>query len=218
MTAVRIAAGINTYANPNGLKPCLDSLCDGVDKRFVIHGAYPHFSYEVFHSLSDTRAICKGYLNTQLIHLETSELEKRQKYLDLASDCDFLLIIDDDEYLADGTDWGLVRDFCQKVIDKQEGYYIYDVMLGVWPEDMGPRPRLFYQPSKIKYERKHYWWRLPNGRLMDGCSDSLQVVPGIRIIHDKTLRMDGKYNLACLKYQHWLLEHESQHVRTAADL
>lgn len=214
---MRIAAGINTYANPNGLKPCLDSL-DGVDERLVIHGRYPGFPHEAHYSLPASRALCKEYPNTRLIDLNSEELEKRQAYLDLASDCDFLLIIDDDEYIQEGADWGLVRSFCQKVMDKHEGYYIYDVMLGERPEDMGPRPRLFYQPSKIKYERKHYWWRLPNGRLMDGCSDSLQVVPGIQIIHDKTLRMNGEYNLACLKYQHWLLEHESQYVRTAADL
>ena len=80
----------------------------------------------------------------------------------------------------------------------------------------GPRPRLFYQPSKIKYDRKHYWWRLPNGRLADGMSDSCKVIEGIKITHDKSLRLNGDYNLAVLKYQHWLLEHESQYVRTGS--
>ena len=217
---MKIAAGINTYANAKGLDVCLASLsgAGGVDKRLVIHGRYPHFSHEDGDSLAASQTVCKRYPNTQLIDLNSAEIEKRQKYLDLAADCDFLLVIDDDEYIAQGADWGIMRDFCQKVIDKHEGFYIYDIMLGARSEDLGPRPRLFYQPSKIKYYLKHYWWLLPNDRMLDGCSDSVQVAPGIQIIHDKTLRMDGNYNLASLSYQQWLMWNESKYVRTAAGL
>ena len=130
----------------------------------------------------------------------------------------FLIVIDDDEFISDGADWGYFRQNCQQVIDQHAPHYIYDIMFDGPIAQSGPRPRLFYQPSKIKYDRKHYWWRLPNGRLADGMSDSCKLIEGIKITHDKSLRLNGDYNLAVLKYQHWLLEHESQYVRTAADL
>jgi hypothetical protein len=214
---LKIAAGVNTYANPDGLEICLESL-SGVDKRLVIHGRYPHFQDVDPYSESKTKAVCTKYPDTQLIQLDAPELEKRQKYLELSEGFDFLLVIDDDEYITQGADWQLFKKTCQNMIEHPSQYYIYDIMFDGPIAESGPRPRLFYQPSKIKYERKHYWWRLPNGRLADGMSDSCKVVDGIRITHDKTPRMNGKYNLASLEYQHYLLEYESQYVRTAADL
>ena len=215
---MKIAAGINTYANPLGLEACLGSLTGGVDAQLVIHGRYPNFPVQHASAYSKTKTICKEYPNTQLIQLDATELEKRQKYLELSQDFDFLIVIDDDEFISDGADWGYFRQNCQQVIDQRAPHYIYDIMFDGPIAQSGPRPRLFYQPSKIKYDRKHYWWRLPNGRLADGMSDSCKVIEGIKITHDKSLRLNGDFNLAVLKYQHWLLGHESQYVRTAADL
>ena len=214
--AIRLAAGVSSYHSAPSLSRTLLTTQE-IDTVFVIYGSY-HPQYFHFDSLADTRAVCEEYPNTRLVELQASELEKRQRYLDLALNYDFLLIIDDDEFISDGADWGYFRQNCQQIIDQHEQHYIYDIMFDGPIAQSGPRPRLFYQPSKIKYDRKHYWWRLPNGRLADGMSDSCKLIEGIKITHDKSLRLNGDYNLAVLKYQHWLLGHESQYVRTAADL
>lgn len=216
---MNIVAAIVTYADPLGVERTIASLNGGIDAVIVIHVQYQTVDLHNPRSLSDTKAVCLKYPNTNLFDLGiASELEARQKYLDLATDYEFLLVIDSDEYISDGADWGYFRQNCQQVIDQHAEHYIYDIMFDGPIAESGPRPRLFYCPSKIKYDRKHYWWRLPNGRLADGMSDSCKLIDGIKITHDKSLRMDGNYNLAILKYQHWLLEHESQYVRTAADL
>ena len=217
---MKIAAGICTYSEAPGLARTLESLSGEIEFCIVVHGPYLNFAPLDPQSSTYTKAVCSKYPNTQLIDLSTPTHEtiRRQKYLDLALDYDFLLIIDSDEYISDGADWGYFRQNCQQVIDQHAGHYIYDIMFDGPIAQSGPRPRLFYQPSKIKYDRKHYWWRLPNGRLADGMSDSCKLIEGIRITHDKSLRLNGDYNLAVLKYQHWLLGHESQYVRTAADL
>ena len=216
---MNIVAAIVTYADPLGVQRTIASLNGGIDAVIVIHVQYQNLGLHSPHSLSDTKAVCLKYPNTSLFDLGiTSELEARQRYLDLAIDYDFLLVIDSDEYISDGADWGYFRQNCQQVIDQHAPHYIYDIMFDGPIAQSGPRPRLFYQPSKIKYDRKHYWWRLPNGRLADGMSDSCKLIDGIKITHDKSLRLNGDYNLAVLKYQHWLLGHEGQYVRTAADL
>ena len=105
---MKIAAGINTYANPLGLQATLESLTGGVDAQLVIHGRYPIFPVQHASVYSKTKTVCKEYPNTQLIQLDATELEKRQKYLELRQDYDFLIVIDDDEYISDGADWGYI--------------------------------------------------------------------------------------------------------------
>ena len=215
---MKIGAGINTYANPLGLETTLASLTGGVDAQLVIHGRYPNFPVQHASAYSKTKTVCKEYPGIQLIQLDATELEKRQKYLELSQDFDFLIVIDDDEFISDGADWGYFRQNCQQVIDQHAGHYIYDIMFDGPIAQSGPRPRLFYCPSKIKYDRKHYWWRLPNGRLADGMSDSCKVIEGIKITHDKSLRLNGDYNLAVLKYQHWSARTRKSVCKNGADL
>ena len=118
-----------------------------------------------------------------------SEVERRQTYLDLANNYDFLLVLDSDEYVCDGADWPLFRKNCEKILESGKHHYIYDIAYdSTAPSNAGPKPRIFREPSKIKYYKKHYWWLLPNGRVAAGGSDSITIVDGIRLMHDDSLR------------------------------
>lgn len=211
---MRIATGIVTFADSLGLLRTLETLDGGIDQNIVIHAQYPGFHPpNASRSLDDTKIICQAFPNTTLLDLNIApELEARQAYLNLASTYDFLLVLDSDEYLdcdSEQKDWGLFRQNCQKVIDAPP--YIYDIAFENVHQPQPVRPRLFKHPSKIKYHLKHYWWLLPNGRLMKGNSDSVHWVQGIRILHDKELR-DKEYVDATNRYQQSLLQQESQYV------
>lgn len=213
---MKLASGIVTFADSLGLIRTLETLDDGIDQNIVVHAQYPGFHPpRASRSLDDTQKVCEAFPNTTLVNLNiASELEARQTYLDLATNYDFLLVIDSDEYIVkkEPKDRGLFRENCQKVIDEHEGFYIYDIMFGGGDLFLsGPKPRLFRQPSKIKYYKKHFWWLLPNGRLMKGNSDSVKVMEGLEIMHDNQLREPNR-EWAKLHYQEWLTGHESQFV------
>lgn len=220
---MKIAAGICTYSSAQGLDRCLKSL-QALDQIIVIHGPYPNFDPLDKSSINDTKAVCEQYSknNTRLIDISapTSEIERRQKYLGLAKDYDFLIVIDSDEYVCG--EWDAFIQFCQSIINQNNNnninqsssslYYIYDILHGTTIETLSPRPRLFRNPSKIKYYQKHYWWQIQDtGQIIDGSSDSRIVADGIYIIHDSTLRKEG-YTKAKQQYQNWLREHESQYI------
>ena len=209
---MKIAAGIVTYADALSLARTLETLAPQTNENIVIHVQYPGFRLlEQTQSLDDTRKVCAAFPNTTVLDLSPcSEIEARQTYLDMSTKYDFLLVIDSDEYLCE-KEWGIFVENCQKLIDEPDGFYIYDIMFTGHPSQSGPRPRLFKEPSKIKYFLKHYWWMLPNGKLMKGQSDSTKIIPGIKIMHDDTLRDPGR-SIANAQYQQWLLQHESQYV------
>jgi glycosyltransferase involved in cell wall biosynthesis len=209
---MKIAAGICTYSDALSLARCLESLNDGAIDCKIIHGPYPFYSAIDDDSLENTRAVCQAYPNTQLIDLPlpTPEIERRQTYLNLASDYDLLLVIDSDEYI-EKADWPLFKRECKRILETGPHHYIYDILFGGHPAQVGPRPRLFREPSKIKYWKKHYWWLLPNGKVAAGASDSITVVNGITIMHDDQLRPDNRLK-ARTEYQAYLLRHESQYT------
>lgn len=212
---MKIAAGIVTYADALSLARTLETVGPQVDASIVVHVQYPGFRpQEPTHSLDDTRRVCAAFPHTKLVDQSPCpEVEARQTYLNEATNYDLLLVIDSDEYIVktEPQYTGLFRENCQKLIDKHDGFYIYDIIFGGDAWQSGPRPRLFKEPSKIKYYKKHYWWILPNGRLMKGQSDSVKLIDGIKMINDNKLR-DPDREMAKLYYQQWLLQEESQYV------
>ena len=217
---VKIAAGICTYSDSLGLARLLDSLSPGQVDSIVIHGPYPSYDSLDPDSLTSTNAVCRAYPNTKLIHLPEPlpEVERRQTYLDLANNYDLLLVIDSDEYVCDGANWPLFRKNCERLLESGKHHYIYDIMMDAkHPANSGPKPRLFREPSKIKYYKKHYWWLLPNGRVAAGGSDSCEILDGIRIMWDESLRSPERIQ-AKVDYQNWLLQHENQYTITNQEL
>ena len=65
---MKIAAGINTFANPLGLEACLASLTGGVDAQLVIHGRYPNFpvqhASDLFQNENNLQRISKYSINS----------------------------------------------------------------------------------------------------------------------------------------------------------
>ena len=216
---MKIAAGICTYSDSLGLARLLESLTPGGVDSIVVHGPYPSYDSLDLDSLPSTDAVCKVYPNIRLISLPEPkpEVERRQTYLDLASNYDFLLIVDSDEFICDGANWPLFRKNCEKLLESGKHHYIYDIKLDGHPSQSGLKPRLFREPSKIKYWKKHYWWALPNGRIAAGASDSCEVVDGIKLMSDESLRSPDRIK-AKMEYQSRLLLQENQYTISNQEL
>ena len=217
---MKIAAGICTYSDSLGLARLLDSLAPGQVYSIVIHGPYPSYYNLDPDSLPATSAVCRAYPNTTIIDLSQPmpEVERRQTYLDYANNYDFMLILDSDEYVCDGANWPLFRKNCEHLLESGRHHYIYDIMFDAkHPSNAGPKPRLFREPSKIKYYKKHYWWLLPNGRVAAGGSDSCEIIDGIKIMWDESLRSPDRIK-AKEEYQARLLTQENQYTITNQEL
>jgi hypothetical protein len=207
---LRIAAGICVYSDVKGLDRLLPSIVNNVDKCIVVHGPYTNYN-GIDHTSSEfTRLVCSWHdNNNNVIFVDnkqpTDQIVARQMYMDAAADCDFLLVLDADEYITG--DWALFRKNCQKILDSSDPFYIYDIKFDrPFPQwyDGWPRPRLFRKPSQIQYYRKHYWWKLPTGRIhKTSASDSQQIIEGIKITMDNTYRSNERQEVR-QRYLDWL--------------
>src|SRR5689334_22428156 len=96
----KVAAGLIFYEDAKSLVRCLDSL-DNFDCVICVDGRFSEFTScanEAGLSDTGTREIVESYRNTLLIdYPRRDEVRKRNAYLQLAKEYDWLLVIDSDE-------------------------------------------------------------------------------------------------------------------------
>lgn len=218
---MKIAAGILEYGDPDGLYRCLSSLGldkGGIDLAIVIHGKFDHFDInelEQSEALTQTKNIISKFpSNIKLVETKNSnEIDSRNLYLKTAYEegCDWLLVIDSDEYIARNADFALFRSQLEFIMSLGLPHQIFDIQFeGSTPQFIGPRPRLFYRPQTIKYWKKHYWFVLEETKqLYKGLSDAGRVLGGIYMMHDHTVRTSKHYD-ASMRYKDWQLAEEGK--------
>lgn len=223
---MKVAAGICEFGDTEGLYRCLNSLglgTGGIDVAIIIHGRFANFELKDPNALERTSSIIKRFPadTIKLIPLHggaLSEIASRNLYMKAADNlgCDWLLVIDSDEYLAPKlTDFPEFRRQLQFVMDLGLSHQIFDIQLdGNIPAYHGPQPRLFYRPGSIKYWGRHYWWVLEESKnLYKGQGDAARVIGGIHLLHDHTIR-DSEYYTASINYKTWQEIHEGEDVIT----
>lgn len=225
---MKIAAGICEYGDIEGLYRCLNSLGlddkKGIDKVIIIHGRFANFNLRIDpdQALKDTKKVISRFPKDRIDLVNSgeglTEIASRNMYLKRAVElgCEWLLVIDSDEYLADKlTDWKKVRKQLQYVMDLGLDHHIFDIQLdGNIPAYHGPQGRLFYKPGSIKYWGKHYWWVIEETkRILKGQSDAARIIEGIHLLHDHTIR-ESKYYTASINYKEWQQKYEGNQVIT----
>lgn len=230
---LKIAAGICEFGDPEGLYRCLGSLQlgydGGIDVAIIIHGQFKYFNLHDPQAFEKTQAVVSRFPKgtVELVNDVSpgkTEIESRNLYNEIAGklNCDWLLVIDSDEYLASKvTDFKEFRRQLQFVMDVQvdfppeQRHQIFDIELeGNIPAFRGPQPRLFLHPESVKYWGKHNWWVLEKTKYVyKGQSDAARIIGGIYLLHDHTIR-DSKYYTASIGYKEWQSAHEGEEVIT----
>jgi hypothetical protein len=225
---MKIAAGLCEYGDTDGLYRCLTTLglddAKGIDKVIIIHGRFDNFNLRIDPqaALEDTKKVISRFPKDRIDLVKSNggltEIASRNLYLKRATElkCDWLLVIDSDEYLAQKlTDWKKFRKQLQYVMDLGLDHHIFDIQLdGNIPAFHGPQPRLFYRPHTIQYWGTHYWWVIEESkRILKGQSDAARIIEGIHLLHDHTIR-DSKYYTASINYKEWQQKHEGEQVIT----
>lgn len=209
---------------------------DTIDLAIVVHSRFEHFNLANANdkqALQDTQKIIDkfpsdriklvlpplgvGVVNTAAGEQEdqdrvpTTQIESRNLYLKSAADegCDWVLVIDSDEFIARNADWKEFRKQLEFVMSLELPHQIFDIQCeGMLAMYRGPRPRLFYRPATIKYWKRHFWFLLQEQNMCyKGVSDAGRIIGGIYLMHDRTVRSAEHYN-ATLDYNEWQLHNE----------
>jgi hypothetical protein len=221
---MKIAAGIIEYGDPQGLFRCLASLGlnqqqdNGIDLAIVVHSRFETFHIPTVNeeqALQETKDILWKFplskVKLVLPPPPRNQIESRNQYLKTAADeeCDWLLVIDSDEFIARNADWKEFRRQLEFVMSLGLEDQIYDIQCeGILAMYRGPRPRLFYRPRTIKYWKKHFWFvREEKGMCYKGVGDAGRVIGGIYLMHDRSIRSLEHYQ-ATQAYNEWQLENE----------
>lgn len=186
----------------NEVYRAIQSVSKHVYKVYAIDGRYhPEFTHELDYSISLCNKVIETFPNVEITKLCGHQLEKRQKYLDLAGqdDCDYLLVMDSDDYIhPEHNDWNLFYKQLEQHYDEPE--YLYYLWFWVKKEyNLNSNPitpetwqkfiRIHKHPGEQKYYMNHYTWRLK-----DDYSVSLNSLPckktlnGIKLTSDSIFR------------------------------
>jgi hypothetical protein len=219
---MKLAAGLVTYGDYVGLERTLKGLW-GCDEIFVIHCKFENNPVEIPDSLEKTIDVCKASkFPIKLSNMKGTEFQARSLYLDLCAQyyCNYLLIIDSDEYIFDPSpnNWGAFRYNLQHVAEytyggKHNVFGIWET-LG-WMNDCGWSyyPRIWYKPSEMMYKSGSHFRFINKKDFSHYYDDYSQVaetiIEGIRLVHTQDLRLP-KMNEGRDQYHKWLREEETR--------
>lgn len=221
---MKVGVGLSFYNDVHGLSVLLASLQDHViEKILAIDGRYPGFHSPDDLSTDGSRQVVKSYPNTVLVDLPATQIQKRNKYLQLSKEygLDFLLILDSDEYIID-VNWSVFKHACEESVRLDEYQYrIYDVRYQNEMEwDLGERPRVWFRPWEIRYDVKHYRWvikaKCKDRPVYEG-NCGRRLLPGLTIKHHRSIRPEAR-NKAMDNYEDWLMHLEIKQMRRKYNL
>ncbi|WP_134485322.1 hypothetical protein [Candidatus Nitrosocosmicus franklandus] len=218
---MRVGVGIIFFDDAKGLQRCLNSIASHVDLIIAIDGRFKEFEecYDV--SRDGSKEVVESYSNARYYCFPNlTEIEKRNKYLELANSygLDFLLVLDSDEYVK--IDYPLFRSNLEAIFFKNEclgkssspevyAVKMYDRQFEK-PHNVIERhnERLLYKPGCLRYSSIH-------SNLVDINDASRNFttakytaeIEGITLYNDDSLR-STEYVLKSIKYQRYLFGSE----------
>lgn len=228
----KFGIGITFYNDYGNLKRLLESVKEGeklkvIDGIIAIDGRYPSFKDDnMDHGLSTdgSRELLLRHRNTRIIDMANrTQIDQRNKYLSMSRSLgyNFLIIADSDEYFVK-MDWLTFRYAAiQQVKADKFMYRIYDVRSDGDPFNIGERPRLWFRPWEVRYEIRHFRWRILAKEHLDRpvyegeCGHAL--IPGCTLRHDHALRTQERTQIMGA-YEDWLINEEVKQMKNKYNL
>lgn len=225
---IRICAGIVTYGDWEGLARTMYSLWGAVDCIAVIHCQFLNNPHAIAESEEMTDKVMANFTNNTMNRTVVNyqkqrywtEFQCRNHILKMANQmgCNYLLIIDSDEYIKSGN-WTKFRENLKEVVEEEyKGEYN---VFGVWAtrgfngdeSDLCYYPRIWYKPHEMMYKGgSHY--HFINKKEFNHYRDQYwtpaeKVIDGILMVHNHDLRI-GQMHLSRAKYHEWLQSNEAR--------
>ena len=212
----KLAAGICFYEKSlETVKRCIESIKDNVDYIFAIDGRFTDENGKAL--FPDAEPLSPKYVrdylltipNLILVSYPATEIQKRQRYLDMCKqfECDYLLIIDTDEFLLPESDW---NQFIANLSKCNDEINIYSIKCKYgYPEhnDTSNSPRLWYKPYDMEYHVAHCLFKNKVTGKIQKSSSSGPLIEGLMLAGDDSLR-DRTYQIQSFEYQTYLIQDE----------
>lgn len=211
MSTAKLAAGVCFYEkNVLTIQRCIESIKSHVDYIFAIDGRFDDFPDAEKLSSQSVRDYLKTIPNLVLVDLPATEIKKRQKYLDMCQQygCEFLLIIDSDEFVLPESDWTLFRNKLVPIQNVNVYGIKYEYSYPVH-HDATDYPRLWFKPWEMEYFHAHCLFRNKLTGVVQKSTSGGPLIEGIRMAGDDSLR-SRDYQLKSFEYQTYLIENEAE--------
>ena len=218
---MRLGVGLSFFDSANEIPRLLDPIYKHVYKIYAINGRYSNFISDHDYSIDDSVKILKTYPNVVIDDFMAYQPVKRTRYLHLAGEdkCDFLMVMDADEYIhKDYQDWDKFYKSLEKASKRHEQYQIFKMLAFMNPawtkahnavrhKRWRKYVRLHRNPGEQRYCLDTHYWFSPaiatDEDLIKGTYPMWQakhVIDGIRIDMDSLKRtpkfMEGRNNWA----------------------
>lgn len=223
---MKTAAGIVFFDDAKGLRRCLNSISSTFDIVIAIDGKFKEFEENYDISMDGSKEVVESYPNTHYVsYPNISEIEKRNKYLEIAGELgiDFLLVIDSDEYAVIDNEIFLSN---LEIIKNMNELISNELLLNeVKPEVYGVKmfenhfekpdriierfnERLLYKPGYLRYSIIHSnLIDINNSNRNFTTAKYTSEVEGIILYNDDKLRSRDYIN-KILRYQKCLFDKE----------
>jgi len=207
-----LAVGYSFYNDLQSIKRSIPSFIDGVDIVFAIDGKYEGNPNPDDYSTDGSAEYLQSFDKVVLDKFVGKEQDKRQRYLNLCKeyDCDYLLIIDSDEYVIKA-DWKSFKENMYRLTGQYSNQSFFGVAFVVdGSGGVCAYPRLWYKPYCIEYHNAHCIFKdNRNGTITRSSSATATkyLIEGITCTMDDTLR-SKEYLQNTVEYQKKMIEAE----------
>lgn len=208
---IRLGIGYSCYNSEKEIPRSLGPIAPHVYKIYAEEGRYSNYGSGLEDPLS-TDGTCKALAKFNNCHVESfsgTQIEKRQRCFDLAGEdnCDFLMVLDADEYLhPEWTDWDLFYKHLEYYSKKYPNHYTFYIKIFLdkkwrrahnWVRRGSFRKyvRIHRSPGLQRYALGcHYFWTFKNVtdaqiiRKEVGLLSAKFVIDGVRLRIDSSLR------------------------------
>jgi hypothetical protein len=223
--SLKVAVGLSFFDNLNEIPRCLGNpnnpkaLCNRVDHIIAINGRYDGYEADHNYSIDGSREyIQTTYHNSIVDDYWGYQPKKRQRYLDIAGElgCDFLIVVDSDEFVHPSYDnWISFYANLKRISLKYKDYRLFRMKLFLdmkWTRafNYGANRnkfknviRIHKDPGNQRYcMESHFMWcdkkttdeMLVTGKgFMFGCYN--RAIDGMRLATDSTLRNEETLRL-----------------------
>ena len=209
---IKIGVGYIFYKDLASIKRGFPTFVPFVDHVFAIDGRFSLYEGDDY-SDKETEEYIKSFPNVVYDKFVGMEHDKRQRYVDLAAkhNCDFLLIIDADEWVI-SADWDLFKQNAVKISREYPGENFLGVLVrytpeGFVPEEFSNYPKLWARPEEVEYYQAHCIFRNKKYGGVVRSSSNCPVIEGIKLDWNDKLRSE-EYVKSSYEYQQRMIDYE----------
>jgi len=207
---MKVAIGLSFFDKVKEIPRAMDPVYKHVDYVIGIDGRYKNYETDHDYSIDGSYELVRDrYPNSVVEKFLGSQVQKRQRYLDIAGElkCDYLIVWDSDDFVhPEYQDWDFFYDNLERYSKHYKDYQIFQmkawipegwrnahnaVEFNAWRDYV----RIHKDPGNQRYALEcHFWWCAKDTTNEDlimqrkGMWKADHTIEGVRITTDSKLR------------------------------